>query len=201
LCAPCRGRLARPRELTFGLAIMRSLVDLVGKIVTLSPLRPEHVGPAYVAWLNDPETTRFTEVANTRNDESSVRQYVEEAAVSETAAMWRICIGEHHVGNIRISDINRRHKRAAIAILIGEADKRGHGIGTEAIKLSTDYAFVELGIEKLTAGIYAGNKASRKAFEKAGYRCDAILSRHAILEGRRVDVLQYVRFAADYASI
>lgn len=180
---------------------MRDLVDLPGKNVTLSPLHPEHVSPAYVGWLNDPETTRFTEVRHVRHDETSVRRYVDETVASDSAAMWRICVDGQHVGNVRISGINRLHRRADIAILIGEPGMRGGGVGTETIGLVTDHAFRDLGIEKLSAGIYAGNEASRRAFEKAGYRCDAVLSRHAIFEGVRTDVVQMVRFWDDAAHV
>lgn len=174
---------------------MRNLSEVVGSRVTLSPLLPEHVNTAYVSWLNDPETARYTEARYFRYDEPAVRRYVEDAVASDSAAIWRILADGRHVGNLRLSGINRRHKRAEMAILVGEGRRKG--IGSEAIALATDYAFRSLGLEKLTAGIYAGNEASCRAFEKAGYRCDAVLRRHAVFEGRRIDVMQWVRFAED----
>ena len=55
-------------------------VTIEGNMVTLRPLRPEHVGKAYVAWLNDPEVTEFTELPRGGHDLASVRRYVEEGA-------------------------------------------------------------------------------------------------------------------------
>ncbi len=176
---------------------MQDLPALSGPMVSLDALRPEHVGPHYLAWLVDPEAIRFTEVGRAANDVASVRRYVEDAVASRTAAMWRICVDGRHVGNIRLSLINTHHRRADIAILVGEPAMRGRGVGTEAIRLLTAHAFEGLGLDRLSAWVYSENEASRRAFEKAGYRLDAVLRRHAVFDGRRIDVLVLARFVDD----
>ena len=174
---------------------MRNLDTIIGSAVSLDALLPEHVGPHYLGWLVDPEATRFTEVGRAPNDAASVRRYVEDAVASRTAAIWRICVDGRHVGNIRLSLINTHHRRADIAILVGEPAMRGRGVGTEAIRLLTTHALERLGLDRLSAWIYAGNEASRRAFEKAGYRLDAVLHRHAVFDGQRIDVMVLARFA------
>ncbi|HUU24583.1 MAG TPA: GNAT family N-acetyltransferase [Methyloceanibacter sp.] len=174
---------------------MKPLATLRGSNTLLAPLLPGDVSADYVSWLNDAETTRYTEARHRSHDEESTRQYVAEASASKSAALWSVKVGAEHVGNIRLSNIDPIHRRAAVAILIGSGAQRGVGVGTEAIALVTRFAFDELAIEKLVAGIYETNIACRRAFEKARYHLDAVLTRHVISEGKRIDVLQLARFS------
>ena len=71
------------------------------------------------------------------------------------------------------------------------------GVGSAAICLACRYAFDALSLSKLTAGMYADNPGSRRAFEKAGFRHEAVLSRHYVSAGRVVDGILMARFADD----
>ena len=111
------------------------------------------------------------------------------------AAIWRILIDrDRHVGNIRLSSIHWRHARAEVALLIGSRAEWGKGIATAAIELVSRHAFDKLEMNKLTAGIIATNVGSRRAFEKAGYRIEATLRDHAVVDDRFCDTYLMARF-------
>lgn len=160
----------------------------------LAPLDPSHVGSDYVAWLNDPQVVGQTEQSAREHTVDSVRAYVEATLDAPDALIWRILLASAHVGNIRLSNIHRIHRRAAVALIIGHSSARGRGLGPRAIKLVVDYALGELGLNKVTAGLYASNPASGRAFEKAGFHLEATLRRHAWHDGAFIDVLQMARF-------
>ncbi len=162
-------------------------------LVTLAPLQPEDVNAIYLSWLADPVVTRFTEIT-APGDEASVRFYVAQAIAASDAAIWRINYSGSHVGNIRLSRVNRRHSRAELALLVGERAVWGKGIGTTAVRLLADHAFAAYELHKLVAGIYAGNEGSCRVFEKAGFHREAVLRNHALFEGAYVDVVQMARF-------
>ena len=52
-----------------------------------------------------------------------------------------------------------------------------------------------MGLHKLSAGIYGPNVASLRAFERAGFRVEAVLHGHASHNGNYIDVIQLARFA------
>jgi RimJ/RimL family protein N-acetyltransferase len=54
--------------------------------------------------------------------------------------------------------------------MIGEMDRRGKGLGTEATLLTLDYAFTVLGLHSVMLTVYEFNLAGRRAYEKAGIR-------------------------------
>ena len=59
-------------------------------------------------------------------------------------------------------------RSTSTGILTGEEDYWAKEYATDAIRLVVDYAFRKLNLRKLTAGAYAINQASVRAFLKAG---------------------------------
>jgi ribosomal-protein-alanine N-acetyltransferase len=145
--------------------------------VFLRPLVDADVGEQYLAWMNDPVTTRFLESRFTRWTSQALLDHVRRDARSETAASLAICLAgsNRHVGNVRLSSIDRYHGHASLGLLVGEKDCRARGIGTSAIQLACAHAFGTLGLRRVTAGCYASNTASLRAFEKAGFAVEGRL--------------------------
>lgn len=164
--------------------------------VRLVPAGAGHASARYAGWLNDPDVVRFTEVVPGGHDVASVARYIEASASAPDSALFAIEVGGHgHAGNLRLGGIDRKHGRATVALMVGEKTLWGRGIGTRAIRLASAFGFGTLGLRKLTAGIYAVNAASRTAFERAGFACEATLRRHAWFAGAAVDVWQMACFA------
>lgn len=61
------------------------------------------------------------------------------------------------------------------------------GYATEAIRLISRHAFETLGLYKLTAGFYASNIASIKAFKSAGFKEEGLVKAGYFLKGKRED--------------
>lgn len=162
---------------------------LRGDGLTLHPLTVSDVSERYVSWLNDAEVTAGTELRFTSHSIKDVCDYVARANASPTDEMWKIMLeGEGHVGNIRLSSINVIHRRARVALLIGEKSVWGRGIGTAAIVTLSRHAFEDMKLHKLSAGIYANNLGSRRAFEKAGFSLEATLKDEAFADNQFVDI-------------
>jgi ribosomal-protein-alanine N-acetyltransferase len=158
-------------------------------------LEPEHVSDAYVAWLNDPNVNRFLESRFVRHTFESVREFVANALVDPKVLMLGIRRLEdgRHIGNIKLGPIDTHHGLGEIGLMIGDRSAWGRGVGTEAIQLVFRIATEQLALRKITAGCYASNIASRKAFEKAGFHLEAIRRAHFLLDGCVEDLLLLAR--------
>lgn len=175
---------------------MKTKAVLKGGGVELHPLEIEHVTERYVAWLNDPDVTFGTELRFGEHSIEEVCNYVKETVNSSNNVMWRIIVdGEGHVGNIRLSAINAVHRHARVALLIGEKSVWGRGVGSAAIDCLAAHAFTDLALHKLTAGIYATNPGSRRAFEKCLFTLEATLKDDVVVDDGFVDVFLMTRFA------
>ena len=82
--------------------------------------------------------------------------------------------GVRHIGNIKLGPINPFHRYGDIGIIIGDKKSWGKGFAKEAIALLMDTAFKKLKLHKVTAGCYAPNKGSQKAFLANGFRVAGI---------------------------
>jgi ribosomal-protein-alanine N-acetyltransferase len=164
--------------------------------VALRLLRPDEVTDAYVDWLNDPEINRYLESRFQPQDRASVTAFVAAMLASDRNLLLAITdpANGRHVGNIKLGPIDRPHGLADIGIIIGDRAAWGRGLGTAAIECVVAIARDELGLRKLTAGCYASNRASARAFEKAGFHVDAIRRDHLNLDGRFEDHILLSRF-------
>ena len=152
--------------------------------VELFLLEPEHVGPHYVGWLNDSSINRFLESRFVVHDEASVRAFVDACLINPDVLFLgvRHLDTGRHVGNVKL-EIDRVHGRGEVGILIGDREVQGQGVATRAITLLCRVASEQLGLRKLTAGCYANNKGSERAFTKAGFSVEGTRPDHFLLDG------------------
>lgn len=160
--------------------------------IDLFLLGPEHVGPDYVKWLSDPLVGRFLESRFSTHTEASTREFVRTCLADPSTLFLGIrsrALELRHVGNIKLAPINFRHGLGEIGILIGERSAWGRGIASEAISALASIARQQLGVRKLTAGCYASNVASEKAFLRVGFEVEGRRRAHVLLDGRPEDVV------------
>ena len=72
------------------------------------------------------------------------------------------------VGTVGLFKINYVHSNAELGIAIG--DRRGYGLGTEATRLTVQWAFRTLGLRNVMLGALAWNEGALRAYERAGFR-------------------------------
>lgn len=165
--------------------------------VSLFLLDESHVGEAYVKWLNNPLVNRYLESRFATHTVQSTCEFVRSCRHSSTTLMLGIRsqdLGNRHVGNIKIGPIDRRHGLGEVGILIGEPDAWGRGIGRAAIVIVSDIARDQLGLRKLTAGCYAGNVGSQRAFLGAGFDIEGRRRDHFVLDERPEDLVLMARW-------
>lgn len=160
--------------------------------IELFLLAPEHVGSDYVSWLNDPLVGRYLESRFAEHTEASTRAFVGAQRDDANALFLGIrskSLAMRHVGNIKLAPIDRRHGLGEIGLLIGERSAWGRGIASDAIAALALIARDELSLRKLTAGCYASNVGSEKAFRNAGFEVEARRRDHFLLDGRPEDLV------------
>lgn len=165
---------------------------------SLFVLTPDRVGDAYVGWLNDPEIAHYLESRFARHDLASTRAFVAAQYTNPDVLFLGIrseALGGH-VGNIKLGPVDRRHLTGDIGIMIGARAAWGQGIATRAIRLLCGIARDELGLRKLTAGCYASNVGSERAFGRAGFEIEGRRPAQFLLDGMPEDLVQMGRLLA-----
>jgi diamine N-acetyltransferase len=102
------------------------------------------------------------------------------------------------IGTSVLMDINHHHARARFGILLGE--RRGEGLGTQATRLTLDWAFSVLSLRNVLLEVLPWNAGAIRAYEKAGFkligrRRDALLA-----HGRRWDEISMDAVASEFTG-
>jgi [ribosomal protein S5]-alanine N-acetyltransferase len=181
-----------------GLDDAANSLRLEGERILLRPVNLEDVTEAYIAWMNDPEVNRFMETRFKSHSREVIADFVRDMRADPNILFFAIVLkGEtRHIGNIKLA-IRPEHSRGEISLFIGDKEQWGRGLATEAISLVKKYGLKTIGVAKLTAGCYANNLGSVRAFENNGFERDALLRAEYVCEGRRVDGIRFACFARD----
>lgn len=159
---------------------------LEGERITLAPPSPSYVAD-YLRWFADPDITRYLLLRNPPSLEQE-QAFLANRAADPDSIFWSVLLGDRHIGSTGIEGIHWRNRSAHTGIVIGERDCWGHGYASEAMRLRTDYAFAELGLESLDTRVFAPNEGSRRALLRAGYREVGWLRRAVYFESQFHDV-------------
>lgn len=159
-----------------------------GKKVILRPFEKEDL-ENYRKWVNNTEIAslvdRVLPVAREEHEKwySALLENKNTVVFAITTAL-DAC----YIGNVWLWDIDWRHRKAEVRILIGDEKYHGKGWGTEAIELTTIFAFNRLNLNRLYAYVVNSNERAKKAFEKAGFSVEGVLKRDRFIDGQYQDV-------------
>lgn len=107
--------------------------------------------------------------------------------------------GRHRiVGTIGIHKIDWVHRRGDVSVVVGDKDFRGKGVATEAIRLIVRHGFIKMNLRKLTAGMWASNTGSIRAFEKNGFALEGTLRENFHHRGIYVAEFRYGLLRPDW---
>jgi len=156
----------------------------------LRALKPGDLNITYLSWLSDPAVNRYLETRFLPQSLEALQVYWQEHRDDPSSPWFAICLASEgrHIGNIKLGPIQWLHRSAPLGLFIGDRGCWGQGYASEAISLVSDWAFRELDLQKLNAGVYAGNLSCRRAFEKCGFELEGTLRQEVVSAGQRLDV-------------
>jgi diamine N-acetyltransferase len=157
---------------------------LVGNRAALGTLRREHL-PDLATWFNDPEVRAglaHRGLVNVEAEEKWFEAMTEAGgAPRPTAIAFAVhsAAGGELVGACSLEGIDHNFLRADFGIFLGR--RRGEGIGSDATRLTLDWAFHILGLRNVMLEVYDFNESAVRAYERAGFRVigrrrDAVLA-------------------------
>jgi RimJ/RimL family protein N-acetyltransferase len=165
-----------------------------GEKVCLVPLDKDKHFEHALAWLNDPQTTRWLLTGDLPITRLVEQDFFEKGMRPDSAQIHfaiETLEGEH-IGFCGLFGIDWKHQTALSGTVIGRSDLRGQGYGSDAISIRTRYAFDVLGLRLLLTEAMTENVASCKALQKAGYRPVAEIPKRYWRRGAHRDVTLFM---------
>lgn len=147
------------------------IINIRGQKVGLGPMEPE-LAPLLKRWINAFETTRTIGLEARPMTLAQERAWVERMTTSESGVIFAIYDLDDMtpVGSTNLMDIDYRNRSCELGIGIMEPDRRGKGLGTEAVQLITDYAIHVLDMHNVHLCTYEYNWAGQRAYIRAGFK-------------------------------
>jgi RimJ/RimL family protein N-acetyltransferase len=147
------------------------IINIRGQKVGLGPLEPSLV-PQLTQWINNFETVRMIGMDPRPMTRAEEEQWSQRVTTSDSSVIFVIYDLEDMapVGSVNLMDINRTHRTCELGIGIMAPERRGKGLGTEAVQLITDYAIHGLGMHNVQLCTYEYNWAGQRAYAKAGFK-------------------------------
>ncbi len=173
---------------------------VVGEQVALGALRRELV-PVYLRWRSDVEVLRgLGDSSRVPTLESTTAWY--EEATRPGAAEVHFTVYDRTdtapVGTASLVRVNHHEGTAEFGVVIGE--RRGRGLGTEATRLTLDWAFTAMNLHNVLLVTFDWNHAALRAYTRAGFR-EIGRRRGAIVTlGQRHDQVLMDATADDFTS-
>jgi len=145
------------------------------------------------AWRRDDAIYRLTAGDTHFVSSERDRKWVEDKIFENQHQVYlAICLREDEsmIGYLSLVGIDYRNGHAEWGgIVIGDEKHRGHGYSTQAAYLLLEYAFDELGVQRISGSWLDDHKVSQFMARMMGFQQEGVLRRSVYKGGRHHDVV------------
>jgi RimJ/RimL family protein N-acetyltransferase len=165
-----------------------------GELVRFTFEEPEVRAKAEVRWQRDTEFIRLADSDPAHlTSEKKIREWFDQQAEAgpklERYLFWVRTLAEDRcIGSLGIW-VDLVHGQAWVGLGIGEREFWSKGYGTDMMKLCQRYVFEELGVQRLSLGLFGYNPRALRSYEKCGFRLEGRTRQDLLREGKRYDSL------------
>lgn len=170
---------------------------ILGDRVDLHTVEAEDL-PFLQANVNHPDVRRYLHAGRPLN-RIQEREWFE-ADVSDGDGDHLLVVVDGERAGIVGLEPDPKHPFSAEIGLHLAPDHWGEGYGTEASRLLTDYAFRERRYHRVVARVYDPNEASKRIWEKLGFRHEAVHREAVYLDGAFEDVHYYAVLEGEWQA-
>ena len=130
--------------------------------------------PTMAEWISRPDVNRWIYIDHAFSDEMEEDWY-NEVTKKELKYMWGIYYKDKFIGVASLIYLDPIKRNTEIGLIICDKDLHGKGIGTEVVRVLTDYAFNELNAECIYYMASVENQGSIKCAVKNDFiKCGEI---------------------------
>lgn len=167
---------------------MKYYKKIIGEHIYLSPVCTEEVD-SYLKWMNDEAVAvnfgQFPKVVSSKSD----MKWLYEPGIDMHRYAMVLLEGDVLIGSISLHNIDHLNRNAFIGIFIGEAEHRGKGYGTEAVRLILNYGFKTMNLHNIMLTVHADNYGGIGCYKKAGFQEVGRMREWIFKDGKYVDKL------------
>jgi len=176
---------------------------LIDGSTALRAWRDSDLQPLVTA-CQDPEISRWTRVPFPYGP-SDARNYLlqrHDALHAGASAPFAVVLADdrdHLLGSISLMRFSWKNARGEVGYWLAQ-QARGQGHTTRAVRLITNWGFVQLGLQRIDLMAATGNPASQRVAERCGFTREAVLRSFMVSKTGRDDMVAFGLLASDVQS-
>lgn len=146
---------------------------LVGKLVTLRPVGPEHA-EGLQELVTDPEVRRLTGSHGEVAPEAGRHWYATRGGQDDRLDL-AIMVEDDYVGEVVLNELDTANLSCNLRIALIGSRAFGKGYGSEALALVLDHAFGTTPLHRISLDVFSFNDRARHVYKKAGFVEEGVL--------------------------
>ena len=146
-----------------------------------------------IEWINNPDNNKYLHYELPLEYDKTVEWYNKNKD-NDNRFDGIILYENVPVGLIGLLSIDKINRKAEYYVCLGYNQYKGKGIAKKASLLLIDFAFKELGLNKIYLYTEEENISAQKLFEKIGFEKEGLLKQDLIYQGRIVNRCVYGYF-------
>jgi len=145
--------------------------------------------PLKVKWVNDEQIRNL--LISDYISETKTKKWLDEIYKYNTRKEFMICLKATNeaIGFTSLKNIDLLNSKAELSMLIGCKELWGKGYAKEARRMIINYAFNEIGLNKIYTFNWSKNKKIINLNQKLGFKIDGILRSDIFFKGEFRDML------------
>jgi RimJ/RimL family protein N-acetyltransferase len=118
-------------------------------------------------------------------------QWMEYHRTQDNEALWVVAeAGDNRcVGHIGLYEIDHRIRSAEFAIMLGDANVWGQGLGRACTQRVIEYGFEQLNLNRIHLSVLESNERARYLYDSIGFEEEGRLRQAQYKSGRYLDVI------------
>lgn len=142
-----------------------------GELVRLAVENPETDAETFERWQRDTEFERLLSIHPVYPTSAKKMREQFENVPNERGYWFSVyALAENKlIGYVGLFFIRLPHGECLVGIGMGEAEYRGRGYGTDAMRVALRFAFQELNMRRVSLMVLATNARAIRSYEKAGF--------------------------------
>ena len=164
-------------------------------------LRPVEVADAAGLAALDREALRLTGTQRTASLEELQHWYATRAGLTDRLDLSIIDRASGRwAGEVVLNDLDEANRSCGFRILLGGAEVRDRGLGTEASRLALAHAFEVVGVHRVELQVYAFNPRARHVYDKLGFRYEGTRRQALCWDGHWIDSHVMAMLASEWQA-
>jgi RimJ/RimL family protein N-acetyltransferase len=165
--------------------------------LTIDDFPPDRLA-AIVHWRNDPVVNRYLRQGILTLDD--VQEWYTQHFSGTEHQLFAVYADKTLIGYCTLSHIDPIHRSCEIGIVIGEKQYWNQGVGASAVTHLTTLAFTVYHLHRVYAVIHGDNIASRRCFEKVGFKHEGRWRDARYVNGAFIDLHYYAVLEQEWTS-